>query len=662
MLRNSDAQTENTTLIDSTDSADPADQTDSARLVHRTTSNQSNSDLPRFSTDEERLKALLILGYPNSHQLDVTNILSRTKAFVSNEASDSFLDPIVEDFDEAIDKDIGRSFKGVAGMHWNYWKQIYRTQVRSPIGYAIGTRDGHTPDFIPPWELYKSSEDGLYYHKDDALEEIPIPYDGRQSQYYHVPYSQSPPVPAVNSRRAVIAPPLGLQGRIEWYEIQDSLGDLFSAPPDARIALAFEKNELRMRYRGISLDAYLKAVRILLQSLEKSGSFFIQDYNGVGAVAKYSHESKLEKTNFDTSRIFWRASTAALEKEKNGFIVPPTVVSADELVEAKWLPVGEEVKGPVWESNRGPKDLSRREWCRFICIQGLSNAAPADGEAPDWTLLIYHNKKRPRVPESREPLISRMFNDHLFCRQPKESGNPFESSWRAFHITWNRLLRTSHEFKSTWKKGPLYSNKKYCIQQQAFTVAYFPTFTRVDMDDPRSYKSDDSINYARTSFWTILLLAPESKDEWDEITYGAGSIFRVIVRGLKMTADDWDELRAELGKTIDFESPIWDPELHDGLLSDDEAFSRSRLYFWVVDALGMFHRQIEDTMTEWSRFRTARADMLGVVDKQVKSLVQEAEDQIMRLRELSSYFQGGCKRAETLRSAVSTFSNMVQSL
>lgn len=110
------------------------------------------------------------------------------------------------------------------------------------------------------------------------------------------------------------------------------------------------------------------------------------------------------------------------------------------------------------------------------------------------------------------------------------------------------------------------------------------------MDDPKSYKSNDPRGYARASFWTILLLAPKSKDNWDEITYGAGSIFRVIVRGLKKAADDWDELRAELGKTIDFESPVWDPELHDGLLSDDEAFSRSRLYFWVVDALGMFHR------------------------------------------------------------------------
>jgi hypothetical protein len=163
-------------------------------------------------------------------------------------------------------------------------------------------------------------------------------------------------------------------------------------------------------------------------------------------------------------------------------------------------------------------------------------------------------------------------------------------------------------------------------------------------------------------FWTILLLAPESKYSWDGITHGPGSIFRVIVHGLDKAADDWDELRAELGKTIDFESPIWNPELHDGLLFDDETFSRSRLHFWVVDGLGMFHRQIEDAMTEWTRFRAARADMLGVVDNQVYELVQEGEDQIMRLRELASYFQEGYKRAEALRSAVSTFSDIMQLL
>lgn len=54
--------------------------------------------------------------------------------------------------------------------------------------------------------------------------------------------------------------------------------------------------------------------------------------------------------------------------------------------------------------------------------------------------------------------------------------------------------------------------------------------------------------------------------------------------------------------------------------------------------------------------------MLEVVDKQVSKLVQEAEDQVMRLRELSYYFQEGSKRAEALRSAVSTFSDIMQLL
>ncbi|CAH0025766.1 unnamed protein product [Clonostachys rhizophaga] len=414
----------------------------------------------------------------------------------------------------------------------------------------------------------------------------------------HVPYSHSPLVGLSYSRCALIAS-LGLQPA-QWDKIQDSLGDLFSAPPDARIALAFEKNELRFKHAEKRLDAYLKAVKVLLGSLGKSGSFFIRDYNGVGAVAEYCYTSKLDKTDINTNRIFWRASTAALKKEKGGFIVPPTYVSFNELHKAQLLHGKEEFEDPDWESIGCRTIHSQRQWCRFICIQGLSNAAPADGEAPDWTLLVYDNKKRPRLPGGREALISRMFKYHLYCRQPKVSGNPFEFSWRAFHITWTRLLEISQQFNSSWKMGPLYSNKNYFIQQQALTVAYFPTFTGIGMDDPRSYKSNGPRGDPSTSFWTILLLAPQSKDNWDEITYGAGSIFRVIVRGLKKAADDWDELRSELGKTIDFESPIWDPEAHDGLLSDDEAFSRSRLYFWVVDALGMFHRQIEDAMTECS--------------------------------------------------------------
>lgn len=53
---------------------------------------------------------------------------------------------------------------------------------------------------------------------------------------------------------------------------------------------------------------------------------------------------------------------------------------------------------------------------------------------------------------------------------------------------------------------------------------------------------------------------------------------------------------------------ILSPEAHDRLLFEDEAYSRSRKYFWAIDALELFEASIMRTVCDWTEFRRECVD------------------------------------------------------
>jgi hypothetical protein len=48
---------------------------------------------------------------------------------------------------------------------------------------------------------------------------------------------------------------------------------------------------------------------------------------------------------------------------------------------------------------------------------------------------------------------------------------------------------------------------------------------------------------------------------------------------------------------------IFDPELHDSLLSDDELFSGSRKYFWLINSLQTFDNILRQNIEAWVSYR-----------------------------------------------------------
>lgn len=51
------------------------------------------------------------------------------------------------------------------------------------------------------------------------------------------------------------------------------------------------------------------------------------------------------------------------------------------------------------------------------------------------------------------------------------------------------------------------------------------------------------------------------------------------------------------------EDPLLDPSHHDSLLSDDNAFSRSKTYFWCINLLRELSRNTESIISELDQFQ-----------------------------------------------------------
>jgi hypothetical protein len=98
------------------------------------------------------------------------------------------------------------------------------------------------------------------------------------------------------------------------------------------------------------------------------------------------------------------------------------------------------------------------------------------------------------------------------------------------------------------------------------------------------------LNPLGSSAWTVIVLAPET---WNDTTYGieGGRIrddenaldfedmmIRVVLGSIRKVYGRWTSLSEYLEKLFGGRSALLDPQHHNALLSDDEAFSRSKTY------------------------------------------------------------------------------------
>jgi hypothetical protein len=231
--------------------------------------------------------------------------------------------------------------------------------------------------------------------------------------------------------------------------------------------------------------------------------------------------------------------------------------------------------------------------------------------------------------------IDRTIKLHLDCsrRVGSKLANPYHDNDNDFHITFYEKVELSSDDKS-WKTGHLYEKagdpecKKQTFRQSAFTVSPLPliikqvTTTRQMFATSKNLKSapksDDQQELDR--YWTILLLTPsdffekpwkdlsESDLEWKKEVgkhpHKAIAELTCIVHALNLAVDRWAYLHQYIGRLLS--ENFMDPKAYVEFLFDDETFSQSKLYFWVIGCLNEFDISIEDNIKQWTLFREAR--------------------------------------------------------
>jgi hypothetical protein len=269
-------------------------------------------------------------------------------------------------------------------------------------------------------------------------------------------------------------------------------------PPDGRVPLSFERNELRQRCVDESLDKYLEEAGMFFEALRTNGgSFFVKDFDHLARPVVYEPKMKLlPKSN--ECPLFWRAVLPSRLAEEGGFSVRPIVYSLKrrtgsdtELDSPNPSSLGFVMEEVVTRTGRIPV----RRWHRLICFTGLGSAVePLDAHRPFFKLenVFQLDKENTCTPKHLELAIPDMIKMHLSCHGPIAVGNPFSREWNPFHITWHRIIpRPSpgpgacRPGVASWKSGGLYdAENEKLIQEQAFTLGFFPSGVVRDWPTP----------------------------------------------------------------------------------------------------------------------------------------------------------------------------------
>ena len=167
---------------------------------------------------------------------------------------------------------------------------------------------------------------------------------------------------------------------------------------------------------------------------------------------------------------------------------------------------------------------------------------------------------------------------------------------------------------------------------------------------------------------TILLMDPITwYDELDEVLKDAlfeessMQIAMLILVGyaLRIATDEWQNMVLYFDTLLSNdlldhkESTLLSPERHDMLLFEDESFSRSRKYFWVIDAISTFIEKISETLDAWERYRINKVDpFLRMTHwkehNRLLASLNSADSEISRLEGLRQHLQNHLERTRLL--------------
>ncbi|KAL1979627.1 hypothetical protein VTN96DRAFT_5430 [Rasamsonia emersonii] len=203
-----------------------------------------------------------VSALPDEEAEEESEFLRRRVAFYPKESESKYFLSL-----EPLNSSDGPPQRGTADGNWKYWTPVYQDKQNSD--HAAGR-----PDYIPPWELREHN--GQLYHIDDREMSCPIPFSERliNSSQIKVPYAFMPP------SRLILTPIASTGITVNWDLLQQCLGDLYSVPPDDRLPLSFERNELRVKCASGKIYNYLRRIKAFFEELHgKNGYFFVRDFD-----------------------------------------------------------------------------------------------------------------------------------------------------------------------------------------------------------------------------------------------------------------------------------------------------------------------------------------------------------------------------------------------
>jgi hypothetical protein len=140
-----------------------------------------------------------------------------------------------------------------------------------------------------------------------------------------------------------------------------------------------------------------------------------------------------------------------------------------------------------------------------------------------------------------------------------------------------------------------------------------------------------------------------------------------ISHALKEVAKRWTRLHDEIERLLS--EDFMDPKIYVRLIFDDESFTRSRLYFWVIGCLNEFLVSIEDNIKQWKLFREARVTLLlkhlpksDDESQNTNSTSGYPRSELERLQSLDQSTEGIRENLESLRSRFTTQLETVKAL
>jgi hypothetical protein len=531
---------------------------------------------------------------------------------------------------------------------------------------------------MPEWEMVQV--DGEWHHigGESLGAEIEfLPDEEFEKEERLVPYSLVPsllPEPFGGSR----------SGLMHYRQLfQKCLGNLYSVPPDYRICLAFEKDALHAAVRdGLPLNSTLEKLRRIWETLyERGGSFEITDVDDFRHLIWYGwrdvHGNSLQEEEEGDPRTLAGPALSAEEFKVN---IPPVRCQLNKRAGAPAV----------------VRLVGATHWYRIISFRGLaailkSKTVDSDIDIDQFCNLVFREVDKPWLDPPIRAVPIQRFRDlldvHVRCKGRSEDANPFEAKWAPFHITWFKISPNGQRrLYGNWKSGALYGTTKRSgpasyLQEMAFTMGIFRS--RLGAAGG-FYMGEPPVNDVPDPgfwYWSILHLAPahfyplHQETSWPDSRYDGHMIpVALILQALRDAADSWEQVANHLSSLVDDQGAIFDPDEHDRLLFDDNTFSRSRLYFWAIDCLGIFIPSISATMREWRNFWEARKHIFNAGENFIRevrretgdatipwcgplghlaNLVPQVEDQIARLEALKSRLENMRAQIDTLRNGVS---------